>query len=104
MKGYEGLNQPFSMTKCCISTYYNVFMKSEGLTNKFIDIYNYYGYTVVLCSYNQSKSDGIVRLSYLSYEIILKTVQRYRNNLNMTIRGTDGLPQTLSTKGLRLNS
>ena len=44
---------------------YTVFMKGEGLTNKFIDIYNYYGYTVVLCSYNQSKSDGIVRLSCL---------------------------------------
>ena len=30
---------------------YAVFMKGEGLTNDFIDIDNYYGYTVVLCSY-----------------------------------------------------
>ena len=75
------------MIKCCILMYYTVFMKSEGLTNEFIDIYNYYGYTVVLCSYSHRKSDGIVRLSCLSYEIILNSVQRYRNNLNMTIRG-----------------
>ena len=34
---------------------YTVFMKSEGLTNEFIDIYNYYGYTVVLCSYSHRK-------------------------------------------------
>ena len=44
---------------------YTVFMKGEGLTNEFIDIYNYYGYTVVLCSYSHRKSDGIVRLSCL---------------------------------------
>ena len=44
---------------------YTVFMKSEGLTNEFIDIYNYYGYTVVLCNYSHRKSDGIVRLSCL---------------------------------------
>ena len=65
MKGCEGLKRPFTMIKYCILMCYTVFMKSEGLTNKFIDIYNYYGYTVVLCSYNQSKSDGIVRLSCL---------------------------------------
>ena len=33
---------------------YTVFMKSEWLTNEFIVIYNYYGYTVVLYSYNLS--------------------------------------------------
>ena len=31
--------------------YYTVFMKGEGLTIEFIDIDNYYGYNVVLCSY-----------------------------------------------------
>ena len=30
---------------------YTVFMKGDGLTIEFIDIYNYYGYNVVLCSY-----------------------------------------------------
>ena len=28
---------------------YTILMKGEGLTNEFIDIDNYYGYTVVLC-------------------------------------------------------
>ena len=65
MKGCEGLKRPFTMIKCCILMYYTVFMKSEGLTNEFIDIYNYYGYTVVLCSYSHRKSDGFVRLSCL---------------------------------------
>ena len=35
---------------------YTVFMKGEGLTNEFIDIYNYYGYTVVLCSYQHDNT------------------------------------------------
>ena len=65
MKGCEGLKRPFTMIKCCILMRYTVFMKSEGLTNEFIDIYNYYGYTVVLCSYSHRKSDGFVRLSCL---------------------------------------
>ena len=65
MKGCEGLKQPFTMVKCCILMCYTVFMKGEGLTNEFIDIYNYYGYTVVLCSYSHRESDGIVRLSCL---------------------------------------
>ena len=51
MKGCEGLKRPFTMIKCCILMCYTVFMKGEGLTNEFIDIYNYYGYPVVLCSY-----------------------------------------------------
>ena len=37
------------MIKFCILICYTAFMKSEGLTNEFIDIDNYYGYTVVLC-------------------------------------------------------
>ena len=37
------------MVKHCILTGYTVFMKGEGLTTEFIDIDNYYGYTVVLC-------------------------------------------------------
>ena len=49
MKGYEGLEQPFIVLIFCISVSYTVFMKGEGLTSEFIDIDNYYGYTVVLC-------------------------------------------------------
>ena len=49
MKGYEGSKQPFTMVKYCILMDYAVLMKGEGLTNEFIDIDNYYGYTVVLC-------------------------------------------------------
>ena len=37
------------MVKHYILTGYTIFMKGEGLTNEFIDIDNYYGYTVVLC-------------------------------------------------------
>ena len=65
MKGCEGLKRPFTMIKYCILMCYTVFMKSEGLTNEFINIYNYYGYTVVLCSYSHRKSDEFVRLSCL---------------------------------------
>ena len=49
MKGYEGSKQLFIMVKRCILMDYIVLMKDEGLTNEFIDIDNYYGYTVVLC-------------------------------------------------------
>ena len=49
MKGYEGSKQPFTMVKYCILMGYAALMKGEGLTNEFIDIDNYYGYTVVLC-------------------------------------------------------
>ena len=49
MKGYEGSKQPFTKVKRCILTSCTVFMKGEGLTTEFIDIDNYYGYTVVLC-------------------------------------------------------
>ena len=49
MKGYEGSKHPFTMVKYCILVGYIVLMKGEGLTNEFIDIDNYYGYTVVLC-------------------------------------------------------
>ena len=49
MKGYEESKQPFTMVKHYILTGYTIFMKGEGLTNEFIDIDNYYGYTVVLC-------------------------------------------------------
>ena len=48
-EGYEGSKQPFTMVKHCILVGYIVLMKGEGLTNEFIDIDNYYGYTVVLC-------------------------------------------------------
>ena len=33
-------------------------MKGEGLTNEFIDIDNYYNYTVVLCGYREEKYCG----------------------------------------------
>lgn len=49
MKGFSNPSQPFTMVKHCILTGYTVFMKGEGLTTEFIDIDNYYGYTVVLC-------------------------------------------------------
>ena len=49
MKGYEGSKQPFTIVKYCILMGYTVLMKGEGLTTEFIDIDNYYGYTVVLC-------------------------------------------------------
>ena len=49
MKGYEGSKQPFTLVKRCILMGYAVLMKGEGLTTEFIDIDNYYGYTVVLC-------------------------------------------------------
>ena len=65
MKDYEGLKHPFIMIIAYILMSYIEFMNGEGLTNEFIDIYNYYGYTVVLCSYSHRKSDGIVRLSCL---------------------------------------
>ena len=65
MKDYEGLKRPFIMIIAYILMSYIEFMNGEGLTNEFIDIYNYYGYTVVLCSYSHRKSDGIVRLSCL---------------------------------------
>ena len=48
-EGYEGSKQPFTKVKHCILVGYIVLMKGEGLTNEFIDIDNYYGYTVVLC-------------------------------------------------------
>ena len=41
-EGYEGSKQPFTMVKHCILVGYIVLMKGEGLTNEFIDIYNYY--------------------------------------------------------------
>ena len=49
MKGYEGLKHPFIMIIAYILMSYIEFMNGEGLTNEFIDIDNYYGYTVVLC-------------------------------------------------------
>ena len=36
MKGYEGLDQPFIIKTSCISISYSGFMKSEGLTTKFV--------------------------------------------------------------------
>ena len=49
MKDYEGLKRPFIMIIAYILVSYIEFMNGEGLTNEFIDIDNYYGYTVVLC-------------------------------------------------------
>ena len=46
MKGYEGLKHPFVMIIAYILMSYIEFMNGEGLTNEFIDIDNYYGYTL----------------------------------------------------------
>ena len=46
MKGYEGLKRPFIMIIAYILMSYIEFMNGEGLTNEFIDIDNYYGYTL----------------------------------------------------------
>ena len=40
VKGYEGLKQPFTKLTVCILMSYGIFMKGEGLTDEFIDIYN----------------------------------------------------------------
>ena len=45
MKDYEGLKRPFIMIIAYILMSYIEFMNGEGLTNEFIDIDNYYGYT-----------------------------------------------------------
>ena len=47
MKGYEGLKHPFIMITTYILMSYIEFMNGEGLTNEFIDIDNYYGYTLL---------------------------------------------------------
>ena len=46
MKGYEGLKHPFIMIIAYILMSYIEFMNGEGLTSEFIDIDNYYGYTL----------------------------------------------------------
>ena len=46
MKDYEGLKRPFIMIIAYILMSYIEFMNGEGLTNEFIDIDNYYGYTL----------------------------------------------------------
>ena len=48
MKGYEGLKHPFIMIIAYILMSYIEFMNGEGLTNEFIDIDNYYGYTLCI--------------------------------------------------------
>ena len=48
MKGYEGLQYPFIMIIAYILMSYIEFMNGEGLTNEFIDIDNYYGYTLCI--------------------------------------------------------
>ena len=46
MKDYEELKRPFIMIIAYILASYIEFMNGEGLTNEFIDIDNYYGYTL----------------------------------------------------------
>ena len=48
MKDYEGLKHPFILISAYILMSYIEFMNGEGLTNEFIDIDNYYGYTGLL--------------------------------------------------------
>ena len=42
MKGYEGSEQPFIVSSCCVSGVYADFMKGEGLLTIFIGVQRIY--------------------------------------------------------------